>query len=45
MYNLAKCFWERLTKVDQKMCWILVGPKEIEYTSEYKVISLSNVLL
>jgi hypothetical protein len=27
------------------MCWIWFGCKEVEYTNEDKVISLSNVLL
>jgi hypothetical protein len=27
------------------MCWIWFGPKEVEYTNEDKVTSLSNVLL
>jgi hypothetical protein len=34
-----------LTKMEQSVCWIWFGPKEIEDTSDNKVNSLSNVLL
>jgi hypothetical protein len=39
VYNLAKCFWERSIRMKQNLCWIWFGPKEVEYTSEEKVIS------
>ncbi len=44
MHNLAKNILEMLTRMEQNMCWIWFDPKEIEYTNEDKVNSLSNVL-
>jgi hypothetical protein len=38
-------FWERLTNVEQGMCWIWFSPNEVEYTSEDKIVFLFDVLL
>ncbi len=45
MYNLAKKMWERLIRMEQNMCWIWFGPKEVEYISEDKVFFQFDALL
>jgi hypothetical protein len=35
--STVKKIWESLTRVEQGMRWIQVGPKKVEYTKKNKV--------